>query len=548
MSDFIIRAYLIAIIVVFPLLMDETKYGAITIFKLTTFTVFFCAAVILLLAAFILYQSTKVEPQPRLSRESLMKPTLPADISLAVYWLFMLISTLLAEDKSLAFSGMSPRNNGFLVQTMYIITYFIFAHGFVPKLRDALVFVWGGAILGFTCIAHFFGWDIYKIASVNGEDYGGPFWTTTKYRFLGPMGNVNLGSYVLAIAVILAAGLYIQNVAPKKDKHNISTLCCFAIILFAELNINTDAGLVALAAGIVLVPPVLCSSLDKLCRTLHIYALAAGVTFIDQLIVEVWLREEDFGTLCWLLLIGTLLLATVGAALTYFSDRLSGTFLGKAKPSAYRIVCSSVMGAAVIAVLAGALYITAPDPTPAGTIAGAIEVVEKYEYSEKTDTILHELGQMLRGNFDDDFGHNRLFIWKRSLRLVKLSPIFGIGPDNFKTVFAEHFFDEAKEQFPSSNGNVDKAHNEFLDVLVDNGILGLLAYLAFFGSLLWTALRRADNKAKVLAPVFVIAVIGYMAHAFFGYQLPIQSPCMWVMTGMCAALINAEERSGKLDY
>ena len=544
----IIRGYLLAIVVAMPLMMDGTKYSAITKFKLTTFTTFFGIAAILLLGAFMLYQATKVEKRTPLTRERVIRPTIFADIALASYWVLMLISTFLAEDPLLAFQGMSPRNNGFLVQSMYIITYFILAHGFVPKLRDALVFVWGGAVFGFTCIAHFFGWDIYNIASVNGEDYGGPFWTTTKYRFLGPMGNVNLGSYVLAIAVVIAAGLYIQNVAPKRDKYNISTLVCFAIILFAELNINTDAGLVALAAGIVLIPPVLCSSLEKLCRTLHVYAVAAGVAFLDQLIVEVWLREEKFGSMCKLLLAATLLLALAGAALTYFRDKLSGTFLGRARSSSYRIVCSAVMGVAIVAALAGALYITAPDPTPAGAVAGAIEVVDKYEYSEKTDTIIHELGQILRGNFDDDFGHNRLFTWKRALRLVELRPLFGIGPDNFKTVFAKYFLEEAKDQFPSSGGNVDKAHNEFLDVLVDNGILGFAAYMAFFGLLLWYCFRNIDKKNKTLAPVFGVAVAAYMAHAFFGYQLPIQSPCMWMMIGVCAAMINAEERGNIVEY
>jgi len=548
MSNAIIRGYMLAIIVALPLLMDNTKYSAITIFKFRTFTTFFCIAAVLVLGSYILYEATKVEAPARLTKDKIFRPTFFADAALLIYWALMIISTLTAQNTELAFVGMTPRNNGFLVQTMYTATYFMLAHGFIPKVRDALVFVWGGAVFGAACLAHFFGWDMYNIASVNGAEYGGPFWTTTKYRFLGPMGNVNLGSYVLAIAVIIAAGLYIQNVAPKKDKYNISTIVCFAVILFAELNINTDAGLVALAAAIVLIPPVLCSSLDKLCRTIHVYAVAAGVAFLDQLVVEVWLREEEFGGMCKLLLLATIGLAAAGAVLTVFKDKLGNSFLGKAKPSSYRIACSVLMGVAVVAALGGALYITAPDPTPAGAVAGAIEIVDKYEYKEKTDTIIHELGQILRGNFDDDFGHNRLFTWKRALRLVEINPLFGIGPDNFKTVFAAFFYEEARDQFPSSGGGVDKAHNEFLDVLVDNGILGFAAYMAFFGLLLWFAFRNIDSKNKVFAPVFGIAVVGYMAHAFFGYQLPIQSPCMWVMIGVGAAMINAEEGQKTIDY
>ena len=123
---------------------------------------------------------------------------------------------------------------------------------------------------------------------------------------------------------------------------------------------------------------------------------------------------------------------------------------------------------------------------------------------------------------------------------MELRPLFGIGPDNFKTVFAYYFGEEAADQFPASSGGVDKAHNEFLDVLVDNGILGFAAYMAFFGFLLYYAFRNADRKKY--SPVFGVAVAGFMAHAFFGYQLPIQSPCMWVMLGAAGAVIRAEEK------
>jgi len=94
------------------------------------------------------------------------------------------------------------------------------------------------------------------------------------------------------------------------------------------------------------------------------------------------------------------------------------------------------------------------------------------------------------------------------------------------------------EMFPSSNGNLDKAHNEFLDVLICNGILGFAAYMMFFGALLYCCFRKADKTRW--APAFGVAVLSYMAHAFFGYQLPIQSPVMWMMIGSAAAYARAD--------
>ncbi len=540
MSQPVLTGYILEIIVLLPMMMNETKYGAITKFKLNTFTTFFWLTAILLLLAFILYSATKETPERIIKKEDVVKPPYFADIALAIYWVLMAISTVAAFDSKLAFSGMTPRNNGFLIQTMYIASYFFLSHGLFPRHRHSQIFVWGGALFGAACIIHFFGIDLYKIGAVNGADYAGPFWNDTKYRFLGPMGNVNLGSYVLAITAIIAAGMYIQGIKPKWDRFNILTAFCYAVILFAELNINTDAGLVALAVAVLLIPPVLCRSLEHLCRMLHIFAVSAAVLTVNELVIEIMLRGEEFGTKAKLLVLGTAFLTLLSCALTLCRNKLMRTFLGRMSSRMYRGICAALIIIAVAAGICGALYITKPDPIPAGSVAGAIEIIDTHESWEKSKSVLQELGQILRGNFDDDFGHNRLFTWKRSLRLVELRPLFGIGPDNFKMVFAYYFSEEAKDQFPASSGGVDKAHNEFLDVLVDNGILGFIAYIAFFGLLLYYAFRRADKK--LYSPVFGIAIAGYMAHAFFGYQLPIQSPCMWVMIGFAGAVIRSEER------
>ena len=62
--------------------------------------------------------------------------------------------------------------------------------------------------------------------------------------------------------------------------------------------------------------------------------------------------------------------------------------------------------------------------------------------------------------------------------------------------------------------------------------------MMFFGALLYCCFRKADKTRW--APAFGVAVLSYMAHAFFGYQLPIQSPVMWMMIGSAAAYARAD--------
>ncbi|MBE6759541.1 MAG: O-antigen ligase family protein [Ruminococcaceae bacterium] len=578
--------YLAITAIVLPLYMNREKYTAITaaksdFFFATSIAVFIC--MILLLTSSYLYSldspsAVRQQPERTLKQRVMDSPTLIADASLIAYWVLMLISCLLSDDKRTAFRGLDPRNNGFIYQTVYTAAYFIISRMMKPVKWKATLFVWGGTALAIPCIFHYYGVDLYDVvhysAYKNGkwvdgvlaDSYTGPFWDSTTYRFLGPVGNVNLGSYILCITLVIAAGLYITGSMPdffyprsrytkpdekgkreKRsiigsvcDRHGISLIVCFMIILFAELNINTDAGLVALAAAVVAIPIALCGSLDRLFRTLVVFA-AAAVTVLADLTIDTVLRKDELGTTFMLLCVMIVFFAIAAAVVWKLKKKESVQRFATAKR--LRTAMCAIMGLAVIGGISLSLIITQPDDAAAGPLSGATETLSERDLKEKSDTIIHELGQMLRGNFDDRFGHNRLFTWKRTLSLVKHNPVFGIGPDNFRRFFALHYKEEAQKMFPDSNGNLDKAHNEFLDVLLDNGIAGLLTYLGFFGALLWACFRNADRNK--IAPVFGVAVISYMAHALFGYQLPIQSPVMWIMIGAAGAFARGENSASE---
>ena len=51
------------------------------------------------------------------------------------------------------------------------------------------------------------------------------------------------------------------------------------------------------------------------------------------------------------------------------------------------------------------------------------------------DGFLYEIHEILHGNFDDDFGTYRLFLWKRTFGIFHEFPILGSGPDSFAIRF-----------------------------------------------------------------------------------------------------------------
>ncbi len=119
----------------------------------------------------------------------------------------------------------------------------------------------------------------------------------------------------------------------------------------------------------------------------------------------------------------------------------------------------------------------------------------------------------------------RFYLYKSSLRAV--NPIqngwkkflIGWGPDNF--IIAE------SQNYDPGLYNVeadwhDRAHNKFLDTLVMNGILGLLAYLAiwfmFFRFLFKKSTRTEGFRVTNLVLLFF--GISYLLHLFFVFDTP----------------------------
>ena len=112
--------------------------------------------------------------------------------------------------------------------------------------------------------------------------------------------------------------------------------------------------------------------------------------------------------------------------------------------------------------------------------------------------------------------------------------LIGSGPDTFVDRF-ETFKEESVSQF---NQYYDKAHNEYLQILICQGILGLVAYLAFLGAVLLKAIKPAFEHPLLLA--CLLACVSYLVLAFFSISLPISAPALWILLGIAAMLSRGQ--------
>ena len=137
---------------------------------------------------------------------------------------------------------------------------------------------------------------------------------------------------------------------------------------------------------------------------------------------------------------------------------------------------------------------------------------------------LHELHELLRGNFDGSFGSGRIHIWRSVLREIPSHLWFGTGPDTMLRASLPPF-----ERFDAARGvtivaQIDVAHNEFLNILFHQGIFALLAYL---GALLSAAVRCLRSHSTITAALGV-AVLCWCVQAFFGFSMFLTTPLFFL--------------------
>lgn len=103
----------------------------------------------------------------------------------------------------------------------------------------------------------------------------------------------------------------------------------------------------------------------------------------------------------------------------------------------------------------------------------------------------------------------RVLTWGVSWKIFKEKPIFGWGPDNYLLAWNKHY-----DPRYSTYGDtwLDRAHNEPLDVLTMQGLLGMIAYLGIWFFIFYLVLKKTLLRHRFLIGAFLLA---YLVQSFF---------------------------------
>lgn len=321
-------------------------------------------------------------------------------------------------------------------------------------------------------------------------------------EFLGTVGNVNMLSALLSLAVPLFFSLAVLSEKRAAALYNIPLFFCVLILSLSRVS----GGILAAALCAVFAPALLVRDLPALRRALCaaavcLLAAAAALSFGSVRGPDRPLLYLHWGpasraclVLCVLCLAAALLLRRVRRG-------------PDARVLRRRLVC------AALCALAAALCAIWFWPGTTGT--------------------LYELSGAMHGQLEDSFGSSRILIWRSVLALVPERPLLGGGPGTLALRLEMSFSRYVPETGQTLSSFVDNAHNEYLRLLADTGALGLLSYLALLLCAFARCLRR--RGVRPVSSALLLSLVCYCIQDFFGLGLCLVSPLFWILLGLSQA-------------
>ena len=170
--------------------------------------------------------------------------------------------------------------------------------------------------------------------------------------------------------------------------------------------------------------------------------------------------------------------------------------------------------------------------------AGALVALFLYHGPEQGT--LWELSRVLHGDIRDEFGSSRILIWKEALSSVDSwrDLLLGTGPGTRSTHFST-VFQRVSDSGQTLQAVVDSSHNEYLDILLELGAVGLLLYVI---ALIVTAVSAfgAVKRGDRIALVLTWSVLAYCLQALFSFSSVVIAPLFWALWGLLLARLRGD--------
>lgn len=195
-------------------------------------------------------------------------------------------------------------------------------------------------------------------------------------------------------------------------------------------------------------------------------------------------------------------------------------------------------------------------PVMMGMISG-IQVGEGRNLGQLFDTYQTRVVDRIENAvyLQDDSTLQRLYLWQDTAQLIWDKPLLGVGLGNFaynvpKYMSHESLIVKARRETQTGQSLMAfSAHNEYLEIWAETGILGGVVLFVLLYQLLKAvfhlALRYIRGEEPILVVGFVAAILATLTHSFFSTNLqqPVSATHFWIVVGMVWSLkLNVDGR------
>lgn len=440
------------------------------------------------------------------------------------------LSCLFAHNYQYAVWGFPGWNMGLVSQIIFVLIYFFVSRFYKWSTKTMECAIVVGGIVFFIAVLQRFDLDIFGLYMNKNSD-GIYVKLDDKYveKFVSTLGQTSwYSSYAM---LILPFGMY-WYMAAKKLSSRLLTGVFVALGAASLCTVNSDSAYIAIALIMLVFFYNAFKENELMARFLEIVIIFLSTfkligflqeMFPDRMITLISGDEKltQFVNHSSIMLV--ILLLVIGI---YIGLRM---IMRKDGTDMYSVSELSILGE-----VASWIFIVA-----VWAIVLLMILVTKGRLPESLNR-LNNIGFL---NFDLNWGNYRGFNWRMAVRAFgeagAKDKLIGVGPDSFAWSMNTYFKDEVATFWHGLQ--LACAHNEWLNMLVTEGVIGFIAYLGIFVT---SAYRLGKNVFKNAVSIpCLAAVLAYVGYNFFCYQTCLCTPFIFMIMGIGEMIIRQEKNN-----
>jgi len=191
-------------------------------------------------------------------------------------------------------------------------------------------------------------------------------------------------------------------------------------------------------------------------------------------------------------------------------------------------------------------YLSTAMPKRSRIMAGTLVVLVLlgfWGFAQTNNAMKHNVESLisLPTQRDSSLHYERIYKWESAWNMFLDHPIIGVGPGRFKYEYLDKYILPMARERTAAH-----AHNNFLQVLAENGVIGFLIFLGLFSHIVIKA--AIGCRDPIHRPVALAVLVSTMALLAMGmteyyYENFVVMRVFWLLTGM--AWYRLSQRSGQ---